>query len=161
VVQITIAGIDGAVVDPTSQLYLSLSAAIAAANDPVQQFRITSYTPVYFNLTASVIVDPQYVAADVLAAVNSALTAHFAFANRSFAQPVTAAQTIAAIQAIAGVIATDLTQLYRTDDPTGPSQTEPDPVLPSAYAQVQNGAIVPAELLLLNPIGFSVTEKTS
>jgi predicted phage baseplate assembly protein len=158
-VHVTVAGVNGAAVDPTSQLFLSLSGAIAAANDPVQQFRISSYIPVSFNLTASVIVDPRYVASDVLAAVNSALTTYFAFSNRSFAQPVTAAEAIATIQAVAGVIATDLDQLYRTDDPSGPSQTEPDPVLPAAFAQVRNGSIIPAELLLLNPIGFSVTEK--
>src|SRR5262249_21126569 len=132
-VHVTVAGVIGAAVDPTSQLFLSLSAAIAAANDPVQQFRISSYIPVSFNLTASVIIDPRYVAADVLAAVNAALTTSFAFSSRSFAQPVTAAETIATIQAVPGVIATDLDQLYRTDDPSGPSQTEPDPVLPAAF----------------------------
>ena len=56
-------------------------------------------------------------------------------------------------------LAAEFSELYRTDDPSGPSQTEPDPVLPAAFAQVRNGSIIPAELLLLNPIGFSVTEK--
>jgi hypothetical protein len=154
-----VAGIDGAAVDHTSRLFLSLSKAIAAANDPVQQFRISSYIPISFNLYASVIIDRRYVAADVLAAVNSALTTYFSFSNRSFAQPVTAAETIATIQAVSGVIATDLNQLYRTDDPNGPRQTEPAAVLGANFARAEKGAIFAAELLLLNPIGFIVTEK--
>ena len=104
----------------------------------------------YFNLTAAVIIDPAYVAADVLAAVNSALVAYFAFTARDFAQPVTAAETITAIQSVAGVIATDLSQLYRTDDASGSSQTEPDPVLYAAYPQsAERRDCCPPELLLL------------
>jgi hypothetical protein len=34
-------------------------------------------------------------------------------------------------------------------------------MLVAAFPQVQNGVIAPAELLLLNPIGFKVTEKTA
>ncbi|HYW47852.1 MAG TPA: putative baseplate assembly protein [Bryobacteraceae bacterium] len=159
-VHLTVAGIEGAPVDPTSQLYLSLTAAIDAARDPVQQVRVASYLPVLFHLAAAVIIDvPRYVAADVLAAVESALAAAFSFDQRAFAQPVAAAEVIAAIQAVPGVIATFLEKLYRDDDPSGPGQTVPDAVLPAAYAYRQNGTIVPAELLLLNPVGFSVTEK--
>ncbi len=158
-VHLTVAGIQGAAVDPTSQLFLSLSAAIDAARDPVQQFRVASYRPATFSLTASVIIDaPRYVAADVLAAVRTALLAAFSFDRRGFAQPVTSAEVIATIQATPGVIATTLTQLYRSEDPSGPGQTEPAPVLAAAYAHWEGGAIVPAELLLLNSTGFSVTE---
>jgi hypothetical protein len=159
-VHLTIAGIEGATVDPTSQLYLSLTGAIDTARDPVQQVRVSSYRPMTFNLVATVIIDkPRYVPADVLAAINTALLSTFSFDQRAFAQPVTAAEVITAVQAIPGVIATDLTQLYRSDDPSGASQTEPDPVLPASYAQLQNGTILAAELLTINTIGFSVTEK--
>jgi hypothetical protein len=161
-VHLTVAGIEGAPVDPTSQLFLSLSAAIDAARDPVQQARIGSYRSVLFHLAAEVILDvPRYVAADILAAVDAALVAAFSFDRRGFGQPVTSAEIIAAIQAVPGVIATDLRKLYRDDDPTGPGQATPAAVLPAAYAARQNGIIVPAELLLLNPIGFSITEKLS
>jgi hypothetical protein len=159
-VHLTVAGVAGAPVDPTSQLFLSLTGAIDAARDPVQQMRVASYRPVLFHLAAEVIIDvPRYVAADVLAAVKAALAAAFAFDRRAFAQPVTSAEIIAAIQAVPGVIATDLNQLYRDDDPNGPSQPAPAAILPAAYATRQGGTIVPAELLLLNPVGFSVTEK--
>ena len=161
-VHLTVAGIEGVPVDPTSQLYLSLTGAIDAARDPVQQVRVASYVPVLFHLSAEAIIDvPTYVAADVLTAVEAALTAAFSFDQRDFAQPVTSAEIIAAIQSVPGVIASDLTVLYRDDDPPGPGQITPPAILPASYATLQNGTIVPAELLLLNPVGFSVTEKLS
>jgi hypothetical protein len=159
-VHLTVAGIEGQPVDPTSQLYLSLVGAIDAARDPVQQVRVASYLSVSFQLKATVIIDePRFVGPDVLAAVNSALLAAFSFDQRAFAQPVTAAEVISIIQAIPGVIATNLTQLYRSDDITGPSQTEPPPLLPANFAHRDNAGIVLAELLTINPFGFSVTEK--
>ena len=159
---LTVAGVDGAPVDATSQLFLSLTGAIDAARDPVQQVRVASYQAVTFHLALQVIIDvPRYIAADVLAAVEAALAAAFAFDQRAFAQPVTAAEIIATAQGVAGVIATDLEKLYRDDDPTGPFQAAPATILPAAYAARQNGTILPAELLLLNPVGLSVTEKLS
>jgi hypothetical protein len=159
-IHITVAGVDGTVVDPLSQLLISLSAAIDAARDPLPQVYIASYQPVLFNITAIIIIDEtDYVAADVHAEVVDAITAYFDFEKRSFAQPVTAAEVIATIQAVTGVVAVDLNQLYRNDDSSGPSQTMPDTYLPARYAKVSDGTMLPAELLLLNPIGFSLTDK--
>jgi hypothetical protein len=159
---LTVAGVDGAPVLPISKLYLSLTAAIDNVRDPVQQVRIASYQPVSFHLAALVLIDtPKYVAADVLAAIVTAITAAFAFDQRDFAQPVTAAEIIATIQGVPGVIATVLEKLYRDDDPTGPFQATPATILPAAYATRQSGSILPAELLLLNPVGLSITEKLS
>jgi len=59
------------------------------------------------------------------------------------------------------VIAVSLTQLYQTGDPHGPSQTEPLPFLPSLPARFENNVIQPAQLLLLNPLGMTLTEMTS
>jgi hypothetical protein len=89
--------------------------------------------------------------------VQSALTAAFSSANRAFAQAVSAAEVIALIQSVPGVIATNLTQLYLASDPTGPSQTEPSAFLPSLPARWESGSIQPAQLLLLNPLGVNLT----
>ena len=159
-IQITVAGVEGAAIDPTSQLLLSLGKAIDAARDPLPQVYISSYQPILFNITATIIIDEtDYVEATVHAQVISVITAYFAFDQRSFSQPVTAAEVIATMQAVPGVVAVDLTQLYRNDDSDGPTQTTPKPYLPAAYAQVSNNTIVAAEMLLLNPIGLSLTDK--
>jgi len=161
IIQITVAGVAGAAVAATSQLAIGLSAAIDAARDPLPQVVISSYQPILFNITATIIIDEtDYVEATVHAQVLSTITAYFSFGQRSFAQPVTAAEVVATMQAVPGVVAVDLTQLYRDDDPGGPSQTSPKTYLPASYAQVNSsGAILAAELLLLNPVGFSLTDE--
>jgi len=163
IVQITVAGVEGASVDVNTPLALSLSAAIDAARDPLPVVNVSSYQPILFNITATILIDEtDYVAAAVHAQVVSTITTYFAFDNRSLAQPVTAAEIVATIQAVPGVVAVDLYQLYRGDDPTGPSQTSPKPYLPANFASVNNsGDILPAEMLLLNPVGLSLTDKKS
>lgn len=162
IVQLTVAGVGGASVLATSPLALALSQAIDNARDPLPIVNISSYQPILFNITATIIIDEKdYVAAAVRAQVIDTVTSYFAFDQRSFAQPVTAAEIVATVQAIPGVVAVDLNQLYRDDDSSGPSQTTPNTYLPAAYASVNSsGAIAPAEMLLLNPVGFSLTDKS-
>jgi hypothetical protein len=115
-----------------------------------------------FNLFASILIDtPTYLSSAVMAAVQASLTTAFSFANRSFAQSVSAAEILELIQAVPGVIAVDLNQFYMTSDPTGPTQTEPLPYLAALPALFENGSIQPAQLLLLNPLGVTLTEMTS
>ncbi|HVB97241.1 MAG TPA: putative baseplate assembly protein [Chloroflexota bacterium] len=160
-VNITVAGVTGEPVDAGSILYTNLVDAIQQACDPVQRFQVDSYQPLYFNLSARVLVDkPRYAVADVLTAVQSALLNTFAFTQRAIAQPVSAAEVETAIQAVPGVIATDLYGLYRVDDASGLSQTVPTPVLFARRALIANQQIQPAELLTVNPAGVTVTEWT-
>jgi hypothetical protein len=74
---------------------------------------------------------------------------------------VTAAEIVTLIQSVPGVIATDLMQLYLTTDPSGPNQTEPPPFLAAAPARWESGAMQPAQLLLLNPLGATLTEMSA
>lgn len=161
IVQITIAAADSSTVQPSDPLAQTLIQAITLAHDPVQDFMVEGYQPLAFNLNAAVLIDTTYLASTVLAAVNTALTTAFAFSRRAFAQAVTAAEILKLIQAVPGVIAVDLNQLYQTGDPSGPSQTEPLPFLSALPARYDNRAILPAQLLLLNPLGATVTEMTS
>jgi Baseplate J-like protein/Repeat of unknown function (DUF346) len=162
VIQITVAAADGTPISPTDPLSQTLIQAITLAHDPVQSFVVAGFQPLTFNLTVGILIDqPTYLPSVVMAGVTSALTTAFAFAQRSFAQPVTAAEILELIQGVPGVIAVDLTQLYLTSDTTGPSQTEPPAFLPSLPARFQNNAIQPAQLLLLNPLGVTLTEMTS
>ncbi|MDD2754613.1 MAG: hypothetical protein PHS80_03695, partial [Methanothrix sp.] len=81
------------------------------------------------------------------------------FENRNFAQFVTAAEVLAVIQAVEGVIAVDLDRLERDDAPkAGASLTA---VLQAERARIdeESGAILPAEMLLLNPASIGVTLK--
>lgn len=161
-IQITAATASGASLSTSDPLYQTLVQAIELAHDPVQNFAVSGYQPLTFNLFASILIDtPTYLSSTVMAAVQASLTTAFSFANRSFAQSVSAAEILELIQAVPGVIAVDLNQLYMTSDPTGPTQTEPLPYLAALPALFENGSIQPAQLLLLNPLGVTLTEMTS
>jgi Baseplate J-like protein/Repeat of unknown function (DUF346) len=161
-IQITVAAADGSSINPTDPLSQSLVQAITLSHDPVQTFVVAGFQPLTFNLTASILINqPTYLPSTVMAAVNAALTTAFSFSQRSFAQAVTAAEILELMQDVPGVIALNLTQLYQTGDSNGPSQTEPLPFLPALPARFENNTILPAQLLLLNPLGITLTEMTS
>jgi hypothetical protein len=162
IIEITVAAANGSSILSTDPLYLTLVNAINLAHDPVQSFQVAGFQPLTFNLKASILIDePTYQSSVVMANVLAALTTAFSFASRTFAQAVTAAEILTLIQAVPGVIAVDLMQLYITGDSTGPTQTEPPPFLTSLPALFENGAILPAQLLLLNPLGVTLTEMSS
>ena len=155
-VHVTVAAAGGAVVDPTSALHASLVQAIGAVSDPVQQFRVDPHQPLFFNLSAKVLVHPDYGADAVLDAVRAALLSAFSFERRGFGQPVTAAEVVTAVQQVAGVVAVDLDQLYRVDDPGGHEQQTPAPVVGAARASLEGEEIRPAQLLLISPVGITL-----
>jgi photosystem II stability/assembly factor-like uncharacterized protein len=157
-VQITIAAIGGKPVLPGTALYESLIAAIDNARDPLQQVQVDSYELLQFNLEAKLLIDPRYLAAKVLDRVETTLKTRFAFEQRNFGQAVTAAEVIATMQSIAGVIAVDLDALHRLDLPRSLEQ-----LLPSRSAQwdAANNQILPAQLLLLNPARIRLTVEVN
>jgi Baseplate J-like protein len=158
-VHITVAATNGAVLDPASSLLANLVTAIVRSADPVQAFRVDSFQPLYFNLTAQVLVDTRhYQPADILANVQAALLAAFSFYQRSFAQPAAAAEIVRVVQAVPGVVATDLQQFYLVTDVGGPQQTTPEPMLQALPARLETGQIFPCQLLLINPAGVTLTE---
>ena len=157
-VHLTVGAASGQPVDPSSLLYNYLSSGIDAARDPVQIVRIDSFLLLQFNVTAAIKIAPRYVAGDVIAAVTAALEEAFSFPKRDFAQPVSAAEVMLTMQNVDGVVASDLSQLYGSDDPAGPSQIEPAAYLLAQPAHWDGSQIVPAQLLLINNAGIQITE---
>jgi predicted phage baseplate assembly protein len=155
-VHLTVAAAGGAVVDPTSALHTSLVQAIGAVADPVLQFRVDPHQPLFFNLTAKILVHPDHQTDAVLDAVRTALLSTFSFERRAFGQPVTAAEVVTAAQQVAGVVAVDLDQLYRVDDPGGHQQQAPEPVVGATRASLEGARVLPAQLLLVSPVGITL-----
>jgi predicted phage baseplate assembly protein len=159
-VSLTIASASGEPVQESSALHENLAAAVSGFSAPFEPFRISSFQPVYFNVAAKIGVDPVHLAATVLAAVSAALLEAFSFARRSFGQAVTAAEVVAVIHTVAGVVAVDLDALYRvTDDASGSGSL--GVLLPAATARWEAGGVAEAELLLLNPAGIDLREMQS
>jgi predicted phage baseplate assembly protein len=151
-------------IDPQSALFTNLAAAMDGARDTVQPLAIASYEPIFFQLKARVVIDPAYIAGDVLDAVKSALQDAYAFEQRAFGQPVHKSEVLAAIQAVEGVTAVFLDQLYLRGQTPGPQTRllasrarcdKPEEAHDATCAPAQRK---PAQLLLLDPNGIDVTE---
>ena len=90
----------------------------------------------------------------MLAQIEADLNTAFAFEQRSFGQPVTAAEVVTLIQQVPGVIATDLNQLYVTG-----ATAQLNQVLSAPIAYLLNGAVQPARLLLINSVGVKIAAQ--
>lgn len=155
---VTVAGPDGVSIQPNGIVYSNLLAAMQNAGDPGVPLRVQSYRPAFFRVTAGVIVDPDYEPDAVLAAVQSALRSTFSFDARTFGQPVALSEVITAIQSVAGVVAVNVTQLYRSD--ASPDPTPPDILIAQVPQAGVDSTVQPGELLILDPApltGIGVT----
>ena len=154
-VHITVAGADGAAIDPASELYQNLRAAIDAARHANHAIQVDSYRPLLFDTQGKILVDERYVAEDVIADVAAALVRGFSFEQRSFGQAVTKSDVLSVMQGVDGVVAVDLDFLYLTGGPKG---------LPSALlasrAHWELDVVVPAELLIVHAEGIVLTEMS-
>lgn len=154
-VHITVASADAGTVDKASELYNNLWLGIERVKDPVQQFRIDPFNPLFFNLSASVRVDSRYIKEKILAAVKEALKQTFSFEQRNFGQAVTESEVLATIQRVEGVEAVDLNYLYMKG-----KLPELNTYLKADKAHQYEGSLFSAELLTLNPEGIELTEMT-
>jgi hypothetical protein len=82
----------------------------------------------------------------VLTAVKNALREQFSFDVRAFGQPVFSSEVIAALQAVPGVVAVDLSKLYRADA----AATLETRLLAALPEMLADGTMVAAELLTLD-----------
>jgi hypothetical protein len=154
-VHITVAAADGGKVEPTSDLYKNLKAAIAAQSDEHQPFVLESYTPLQFNVEAKLRINLRYLPEKVLPAVRQGLLEAFSFEARSFGQPVTGSEVIAVMQRVEGVVSVDLDFLYFAKQS---KSLPPDLRLKAEIARWDGSKTQPAELLTLNPNGIELRE---
>lgn len=155
IVHITVAAVNGGAVEKSSSLYENLVKAIDGARDPFQVVvQVDSYEKLSFNLEARILINQKYQEAIVIGKIRQSLTDQFAFEQRQFGQAVTASEAIAIIQKVEGVVAVDLDSLY----PLGTAKRL-EQILsaePARWDETQT-TILPAQLLLLNPNGITLT----
>jgi hypothetical protein len=142
IVHLTVALADETPPTPDSPTLANLRDAVVAKGDPHRRIQIDPYVDWPFAVEAAVVVDPDYEAAAVLAAVRAALTAEFSFERRAFAQSVAESEVIATIQRVGGVEGVDLQWLHLAGEYT---------LLPAQRARFSGGTIIPAQLLTLAP----------
>lgn len=154
IVLLTVAGVNGAVIQPGDATGGPLQAAIAAASEPFVTVQLQAYSPIYFRLAATVTVAADFILDDVQNDVETALRSAFSFEARDFGQPVNLSEVVAAIQGVDGVVGVQLTALYFSTDTTTPSPL--NPFLPSSIPQSGARTAGLTELLTLDPAPLSL-----
>jgi hypothetical protein len=144
---LTVAGADGGPVSAATRK--TLQDAIAAWGDPHVPVAVENHAAVTFRTGVRVEVDADHRAVLVLAAVEAALRAAFAFRARAFGQDVSAAEVMAVAQGVRGVVAVQVTSLHRSGD-ADPEAGLAVPLVAGAPLPGARGAIQPGELLTLD-----------
>ena len=144
---LTVAGPGGEKILPDTDTFRNLVSAIQKAGDPFVPIRVSSYQQTLFKFGGNVRVDPDFETGKVLATVEQALRSAFSFVARSFGQAVYLSEVIELVQSVPGVVAVDVTRLYRV----GAANFGPEQRLVAALPEsLSNGSVLPAELLTLD-----------
>ncbi|MER6556445.1 putative baseplate assembly protein [Streptomyces sp. NPDC001027] len=149
---LTVAASDGAVSHDT---LTALRAALETDGLPGRRLGLDSYRELPFTLGVAVLPAADRAPDTVSGAVEHALARLFSFGRRDFAQPVTAAEAIAAAQRVPGVVAANLTALHLVGKPAAVASL----LLARGAHLDAAGTAVPAELLVLKEL--SVEAMTS
>ncbi len=156
-VYLTLAGATGG--PPGSDVLDNLPRSIRDASDPSQRFAAAAYAQRYFSLSAQLVVDPRYRFPNVQASVTALLLTAFGFEARDLGQSVTAAEILALVHTVPGVVSADIVELlpYTDDPPPADQALDAVPAFAARY-DAASAAQLPAELLLINPAGITLTE---
>jgi predicted phage baseplate assembly protein len=107
-VLLTIAGVDDAPIDKTSDLYRDLLASLRKLGDPDLPLRVEPRELLALVLQANVALLPDYSWEPIAATVRSTLLDRFGFGQRALGQNVLLAEVISAIQGVRGVAYVDV-----------------------------------------------------
>jgi hypothetical protein len=152
---LTLAAADGTPLDPSSVAFSNLAQALTAAGEPRRHVRLVPFVPRPFQVGARLVVDADRVASTVVAQAVQTLAELLAFERRAFAQPVARSEVEAAVQAVDGVVAVDLTALHLV----GGSGV--GPLLLASGATAGSGMVTGAELLQPANDGITLTAVPS
>jgi len=140
VVRLVVAGEGGSHLLPSSQD--DLLGDLDARRDPNRLLEIAPHVDVDIVVAVNIIGrDPRLLPETVDASVRDRLRALFAFANRSFGQPVHASDVLAAVQSADGVLGAALIALHRADTSTPPDVVEHIPIAPDELARLDETAL--------------------
>jgi predicted phage baseplate assembly protein len=127
VVYLTVAGAGGAPI--TGQTFADLVADLDSRRDPNRALRVRSYTAIPIQISATLFVAADYVAADVLTVVQAEVISYFSFENRQFGEPVHVSNVYASLQGVAGLAGLDITLLqYKNSSDAMSHGATTDPV---------------------------------
>ena len=106
VLHLTVADSDGNVIAENSALVNNLKNAIDKQRiSKIPEVRVASFTPLYFNVEARLLIHPDHTARrdEIKQTIERKMRDQFSFQQRKFGQPVAASELIALIHSVAGV----------------------------------------------------------
>jgi predicted phage baseplate assembly protein len=142
---LTIAGSQGAEVAESSPLYDFLFSAMKKSGDPLVPLLVKSYQPGLFRVVGSLKISADYIEVKVIGEAEQKLRDTFSFAARSLGQPVYLSEVIAVLQTVPGVVAVNVTGLYRSG-----SSAALNDHLAAAAPSPADQVVAAAELLTLD-----------
>jgi len=151
---VTVAGPGGRPVG--DDLLENLVKAMRAAGDRHLPLRVEEYRPGSFGMAARIETDPDHIPERVKAAVSAALQEQFGFEARSFGQGVALSEVVAAVQAVPGVVMVDVDELCRITKEGEREGSQPFLEAEVPRAGEEDGNVLPAELLTLDPEKLSL-----
>lgn len=156
IVHLTVVGSDASTLDPVGRVMNNLSDAIDAGRNPERPVFLSPHTERRFGMTLRVAIEPGRTSASVLVPLRARIKARYGFDGQALAQAIEASAVIAHAQGADGVLAVVLSDL----DGAPPAS---QPRLPAQRARwsVADNAILPAELLLLDPERLIIEEMQS
>jgi hypothetical protein len=155
VVHLTVAGAGNIQIDPTSDLYRNLVAALERFGDTLQPLEVESFERVLLVVSAKVSVLPDYLWDVVKEKMRATLWDRLGFENRQLGQAVTLSEVLSLMQSVPGVDYVDfelldsLTEEKLSDLNFGAKLTLKSRVN-AELARLVNGDILPAQLVFLS-----------
>src|SRR5262249_43722138 len=116
IVHLTIAGAGDVLIDPTSDLYRNLFAALKRFGDPAQPFDVDVFERILLVISAKVKIDPDFLWEPVESKIRAALLDRFGFESRELGQDAPRGEAISVIQSVPGVIYVDLELFDAVDE---------------------------------------------
>lgn len=166
IVLVSITGTSDTILEPGAPLIANLQASADGARDRSHRMVVLPAARRFFQLAARLFHHPDYRAEDVELAARAHLLDTFGFARRNIGQVVSAAEVIAALQAVPGVVGVDLDLLALINDGGAP-----DPgaslatVLPAQQARLlppeEDEDYAAAELLTIFDAGIALTVEAA
>ncbi len=116
-VHLTVAGAADDALDPRSDLWLALSAALDDFGDDEHEVELAARTAKLALISACVAIDPARLWRDVEPVIRARLLDRFSFIRRGLGQPIHVSEVVAAIQGVTGVAYVDLKLLSAVAPP--------------------------------------------
>ena len=125
VVHLTIAGAGDISIDPLSDLFLALRAALARWGDPSHPVEVAARELRVLVISAGVRIDPDHRWIDVEPQLRARLLDDFGFDRRELGQPVTLSEVLTSLQSVRGVLSVDVDVLTALPDTQSLQQIVP------------------------------------